>query len=248
MAKTKASAAKFGKDAAALAAAGQVRPGRKPGAKKYKEDLLMRIIGNLLPSGMDEWTAVADQYVLAAQESLERDPVHIKRHFTQKMCDGFKKPTGSSVKSKNIEKAQKIYSEIMEKNNAEVFGADDGDNGDDDDDDDDDEDETYDIDDEEDDEDSQDFMDDEIGGPFQITQANPTPTDPTPTPILPTVPTEPTLPTLPTVPKGKRKQNKTKNVKNVKRVTAGANIKTLTETLSNRSDPMTIFTMMMAES
>ena len=45
MTRIKAVAAKAGgRDAAALAAPGQVRPGRKPDAKKYKEDLLMRII------------------------------------------------------------------------------------------------------------------------------------------------------------------------------------------------------------
>ena len=46
------------------------RPGRKAGALKYDDKILLRIINAHLPSGSDEWEVVAAAYSEASRELL----------------------------------------------------------------------------------------------------------------------------------------------------------------------------------
>ena len=54
------------------------RPGRKAGALKYDDKILLRIINAHLPSGSDEWEVVAAAYTEASREAVPRDGGHVK--------------------------------------------------------------------------------------------------------------------------------------------------------------------------
>ena len=71
------------------------RPGRVAGTTNYKNDILLNVIDAILPVGSKEWETVAQRYLAASGEQYLRSPDDIKRHFTTKCCNGFKKPTGN---------------------------------------------------------------------------------------------------------------------------------------------------------
>ena len=119
--------------------------GRKAGAVKYQPDVLLNIIRDILPMGGEAWDKVCDRYHIASGELHRRDRDDVKKYFTAKMCNGFKKMTGESEPAKAIRESQKVYASITRKYSAQAYGKpddeddeEDEDDGDDDDDNDDD--------------------------------------------------------------------------------------------------------------
>jgi hypothetical protein len=130
--------------------------GRKAGAVKYQPDVLLNIIRDILPMGGEAWDKVCDRYHIASGELHRRDRDDVKKYFTAKMCNGFKKMTGESEPAKAIRESQKVYASITRKYSAQAYGKpDDEDDEEDEDDEDDDGDDNVDNDDDdEDDEDN----------------------------------------------------------------------------------------------
>lgn len=67
--------------------------GRATGTSNYNNAVLMGIVSTQLPSGSEGWKNVAILYKQQSNEAFARDPDDIKRHWNEKLCNKFKKPT-----------------------------------------------------------------------------------------------------------------------------------------------------------
>ena len=90
----------------------------------YQKETLLTIIESVLPASTAMWSVVASRYQQATNEPLLRDAADIKRYFMAKLCDGHKKPTGSSAPALLIARAQACYERILRKEHAAVYGSD----------------------------------------------------------------------------------------------------------------------------
>jgi hypothetical protein len=92
---------------------------RSKGKANYKVDLLILVVEEKL-------------YQARSGESLLRDHDNVKRHWTDKCCNKFKKPTGSPGDPKRdmILRCQRIHQRILKKSASSIMGADsEGDEG-----------------------------------------------------------------------------------------------------------------------
>ncbi|KAL7435436.1 hypothetical protein ACHAXH_005446, partial [Discostella pseudostelligera] len=97
--------------------------GRAAGVPNYKNDKLIRIIGKILPRGDEEWKQVAILYKAASGESILRTVESLQANW-KKLCNGFKKPTGSSGNSTDrIHLCNTIQRNIYTKSGASTLGA-----------------------------------------------------------------------------------------------------------------------------
>jgi hypothetical protein len=64
------------------------------GAVKYKHDMLINIISEILPNGEYGWHAVSFAYHEQSKEDQPRNTDDLKRHWIKTLCNGMKKPTG----------------------------------------------------------------------------------------------------------------------------------------------------------
>jgi hypothetical protein len=99
------------------------RGGRAGGVPNYKNDKLIRIIGKILPRSNEEWKQVAILYKAASGESILRTVESLQANW-KKLCNGFKKPTGSSGNSTDrIHLCNAIQRNIYTKSGASTLGA-----------------------------------------------------------------------------------------------------------------------------
>jgi hypothetical protein len=101
---------------------GSGQSGRRSGFPNYKREILLNIINDILPVGQEHWKEVANRYKVAASENCVRDSVDLKRHFLEKLCDRNKKPTGVSSPKPEIQRVQKIYRRILQRENSCSIG------------------------------------------------------------------------------------------------------------------------------
>ena len=97
--------------------------GTRKGKPNYKSQTLLKAIRSILPASKAEWEEVARDYQMVTKEEDERGYEDVKRHFIKKMCDSNKKVTGSSGPAALILASQKVYQEILEKEEEATTGA-----------------------------------------------------------------------------------------------------------------------------
>ena len=73
---------------------------RRKGSVNYKNDALIKIIGEILPNGEYGWDAVATAYQKIANEETLRDSADLKKHWIKNLCNNMKKPTGGTGERK----------------------------------------------------------------------------------------------------------------------------------------------------
>lgn len=102
---------------------------KRTGVKNYRNDLLIGVIDAIKPTGSESWKQVAVLYQDASKEAETRDFEDIKRYWTQKLCNGFKKPTGRTGASDadQIHRCQAIHHKILESTASTMCGFEDDD-------------------------------------------------------------------------------------------------------------------------
>jgi hypothetical protein len=96
--------------------------GRQSGAKSYKKPTLYKIITQVKPVNALLWNIVAEQYRVECGEFEARPGPVIKKFFMAKMCNGNKKPTGSSGTDDFTVKCQALARELYRREEGETFG------------------------------------------------------------------------------------------------------------------------------
>ncbi len=64
--------------------------GCKKGAVNYKNEVLIKIVSEILPNGEYGWQVVANAY----QEETICNATDQKKHWIKNVCNNMKKPTG----------------------------------------------------------------------------------------------------------------------------------------------------------
>ena len=62
------------------------RGGRPPGARNYRNDILIDIVDKMRPIGLEAWKAVAAAYMVDAAEDSPRDAKDLRDHWVKKLC------------------------------------------------------------------------------------------------------------------------------------------------------------------
>ena len=89
------------------------------GAKNYKNDLLIPIVAEILPTGDYGWSAVALAYQEQAREDEPHNTDDLKRHRVKNLCQNMKKPMGRpGENSDRTHRCIAIECKIMEKTHA----------------------------------------------------------------------------------------------------------------------------------
>ena len=85
----------------------------------------MEVVKDVLPAGMYEWEQVANLY---NERSCVRDICDkddIKRHWVEKLCNKFNKPTGNAGGAKDfILACQRVQAKIRKRCKSTLMGAD----------------------------------------------------------------------------------------------------------------------------
>ena len=96
---------------------------RRKGSVNYKNDALIKIIGEILPNGEYGWDAVAAAYQKVANEETLRDSADLKKHWIKNLCNNMKKPMGGTgERGDRINRCNVIERKIMEKTNSGLLG------------------------------------------------------------------------------------------------------------------------------
>ena len=66
------------------------RGGRPPGARNYRNDILIDIVDKMRPIGLEAWKAVAAAYMVDAAEESPRDAKDLRDHWVKKLCNNYK--------------------------------------------------------------------------------------------------------------------------------------------------------------
>ena len=74
------------------------------------------------PRDMVLWGTVAEQYRVQCGELKQRETSSLKKHFIHKMCNGMKKPTGSSGIDDFTAKCQTLNRALFSIEEANTFG------------------------------------------------------------------------------------------------------------------------------
>jgi hypothetical protein len=101
----------------------KVTVGRKAGAKKYNDDILLNIIEGIRPISAKDWERIASAYKDSTNESVLREYAVVKRYFIEKLCNNNKKPTGEAAPPVKVARAQRIYHAILAKSGCGNYGA-----------------------------------------------------------------------------------------------------------------------------
>ncbi len=67
---------------------------RRKGTVNYKNDVLIEIVGEILPNGEYGWQAVANAYQVTTNEETICNTADPKKHWMRNLCNNMKKPTG----------------------------------------------------------------------------------------------------------------------------------------------------------
>jgi len=89
---------------------------------------LIQVVEEKLPNGAQGWIEVAALYQHCSGELILRDHEDVKRHWIEKCCNKFKKPTGNQGDPKRdmILRCQRIQGRIHEKSSSLIMGVDSG--------------------------------------------------------------------------------------------------------------------------
>jgi hypothetical protein len=97
--------------------------GRRKGAVNYKNEVLIKIVGELLPNGEYGWQAVAIAYQDATKEETSRDTTDLKKHWIKNLCNNMKKPTGRTGENDDrVHRCMAIEKKIMKKTHSGILG------------------------------------------------------------------------------------------------------------------------------
>lgn len=98
---------------------------KRPGIPNYNNEVFVEIVARLLPTGSEDWKQVAQLYQVRAKKNEGRDPDDLKRHWVEKLCFKYKKPTGKAgdPSSDRILRCQKIQRQIQERTQSMLYGA-----------------------------------------------------------------------------------------------------------------------------
>ena len=105
----------------------QVNPrsrGQSSGTPNYRNDILINIVEQQLPQGLEAWRNVACLYQNAAKEKELRRGEDIRDNWVRKLCNNFKKPTGKPGNiTDRIYHCLAIERRIQRKASAAILGA-----------------------------------------------------------------------------------------------------------------------------
>jgi hypothetical protein len=97
--------------------------GRRKGAVNYKNEVLIKIVGDVLPNGEYGWQAVAIAYQDATKEETSRDTTDLKKHWIKNLCNNMKKPTGRTGENDDrVHRCMAIEKKIMKKTHSGILG------------------------------------------------------------------------------------------------------------------------------
>jgi hypothetical protein len=101
---------------------------RSKGKQNYKVDVLIQVVEEKPPNGAQGWQEVAFLYQQRSGELVLRDYEDVKRHWVDKCCNKFKKPTDNPGDPKRdmILRCQRIQERILKKSDAAVMGVESG--------------------------------------------------------------------------------------------------------------------------
>jgi hypothetical protein len=101
---------------------------RAKGKANYKVETLIQVVEEKLPNGAQGWIEVAALYQHYSGELIICDHEDVKRHWIEKCCNKFKKPTGNPGDPKRdmILRCQRIQGRIHEKSSSLMLGVDSG--------------------------------------------------------------------------------------------------------------------------
>ena len=68
---------------------------RSKGKVNYKVDMLIMVVEEMLPNVAQAWQEIAVLYQSRSGEMVLQDPNDVKRHWVDKCCNKFKKPSGT---------------------------------------------------------------------------------------------------------------------------------------------------------
>jgi hypothetical protein len=66
----------------------------KKGSVNYKNEVLIKIVSDILPNGEYGWQAVALAYLNEMKEKDLHDTNDMKKHWIKNLCNNMKKPMG----------------------------------------------------------------------------------------------------------------------------------------------------------
>jgi hypothetical protein len=91
--------------------------GRRRGAVNYKNEVLIRIVGEILPNGEYGCQAVAIAYQDETKEETSCNMTNLKKHWIKNLCNNMKKPNGQKGKNDDcIHRCMAIEKKNYEKN------------------------------------------------------------------------------------------------------------------------------------
>ena len=100
------------------------RGGRVPGRANYQNNILIPIIERILPNGAEAWRLVAIAYKAESGEHELRTEEDLRNNWVRKLCNNFKKPTGSTGDiSDRIHRCIEIERRIQRQSNSGILGA-----------------------------------------------------------------------------------------------------------------------------
>jgi hypothetical protein len=67
---------------------------RREGSVNYKNEVLIKIVSDILPNGEYRWQAVALAYLNETKEKDARNTNDMKKHWIKNLCNNMKKPMG----------------------------------------------------------------------------------------------------------------------------------------------------------
>ena len=98
--------------------------GRSSGTPNYRNDILINIVEQQLPQGLEAWRNVACLYQSAANENELRRGEDIRDNWIRKLCNNFKKPTGKPGDlTDRIYRCLAIEHRIQRRASAAILGA-----------------------------------------------------------------------------------------------------------------------------
>ena len=78
------------------------RGGRPPGAINYQNNVLIAIVEQLLPQGLEGWREVALEYQRQTSKAVLRRGEDVRDNWVKKLCKNMKKPTGKPGEMDNF--------------------------------------------------------------------------------------------------------------------------------------------------
>ncbi len=99
--------------------------GRPIGAPSYKNDILIEIVEQYLPQGLEAWNAVTLQYQIESNELTLRRGEDLRENWNKKLCNCMQKPTDKpSVNTDRIFRCIEIECRIQDEAATAILGAD----------------------------------------------------------------------------------------------------------------------------